>query len=135
MTDLGYDPLTFFWIAIYTDGTALPQFDPETGKENPFSAVDMSKLKSIGWYPFTLQLAEVIAQDINIRKLPYYVAEMKEGREAVIYRSPTLSYMVKDPTVKMRTTTYVLGYEEEGRKFVISIDDKGCVTLGGSDAG
>jgi hypothetical protein len=57
---LGYRPLVYFWIAEYTDGSALPQFDPETGKENRFSEVDHPKLKRFGWYPFSLKLAQQI---------------------------------------------------------------------------
>jgi hypothetical protein len=29
-----YRPLTLFWIAEFSDGSALAQFEPETGKEN-----------------------------------------------------------------------------------------------------
>ena len=30
----GYHPLVYMWVVEFTDGSALPQFDPETGKEN-----------------------------------------------------------------------------------------------------
>lgn len=32
--DLGYRPLTYMWIAEFSDGSCLPQFDPDTGKQN-----------------------------------------------------------------------------------------------------
>ena len=46
--------LHLFWIAEYQDGTALPQFDPDTGEEHLFKEVDQSKLKRFGWYAFPL---------------------------------------------------------------------------------
>ena len=46
-------PLVYFWIATYNDGTALAQFDPETGLPNKFTDIDQSRLKTLGWYPFS----------------------------------------------------------------------------------
>lgn len=31
---MSYNPLRYMWIAEFSDGTAIPQFDPVTGKEN-----------------------------------------------------------------------------------------------------
>ena len=47
--------LKYFWIAEYKD-SALPQFDPETGKENLFKEIDQSKLIRFGLYPFSIKL-------------------------------------------------------------------------------
>lgn len=53
--------IPFFWVAFYTDGTALPQFDFETGIQHFFKEIDQTKLEKFGWFPFS----EVLAQKVN----------------------------------------------------------------------
>jgi len=76
--DLGYNPLTFFWIAIYKDGTIFSQFDLETGEERLFGDIDQSKLEKFGWFPFSEELAKKVKEKTNQvvkvkTNLPYFV--------------------------------------------------------------
>lgn len=111
---LGYRPLRFFWIAEYTDGTALPQFDPETGKENRFADVYQLRLKRFGWYPFTPKLAKKIfeAEDIIVvsTKNKPYTIEMRKGQRLVAYRTCSIKLHTQGG-IERGETVYVLGVE------------------------
>lgn len=54
-----YRPLVYMWIAHYEE-EVLPQFDPETGIENKFSAVDLKRITKFGFYPFSEKMARKI---------------------------------------------------------------------------
>lgn len=125
---LGYRPLVYFWIAEYTDGSALPQFDPETGRENRFSEVDQQKLERFGWYPFTPELAQKILKAeklvaIPTRNLPYAV-RLGNDRKLVAYRTSTIKLRMKSGEVERGETVYVLGVDC-GR--ILEIDESGKV--------
>ena len=112
---LGYRPLVYFWIAEYTDGSALPQFDPETGRENRFSEVEQQKLKRFGWYPFTPELAQKILKTERIiviptRNLPYTV-RLGNNKKVVAYRTNTIKLQPKSSKVEHKETVYVLGVD------------------------
>jgi len=62
----GYAPLVYFWIAHYSDGQCLPQFDPEDGHENLFGDIDQSKLIKFGYYPFTEELRKIAKAESRI---------------------------------------------------------------------
>lgn len=112
---LGYRPLIYFWIAEYTDGSALPQFDPETGKENRFSEVDPQKLERFGWYPFSLKLAQQVLRREKIRVIPTrnpaYVVSVENGDKLVAYRTNTIKLHTAKGGVEHDETVYVLGVE------------------------
>jgi hypothetical protein len=122
---LVYRPLVYFWIAEYTDGSALPQFDPETGRENRFSEVDQRKLERFGWYPFSLKLAQQILKGekkgvIPTRNLSYTVT-VEKGDRLVAYRTNTIKLQMRKG-VDHGGTVYVLGVE--GGK-VLQINEEG----------
>jgi hypothetical protein len=48
-----------FWVAEYWDGNAVPQYDPFTQTENPFSQVDHKKVKRFWWLPVTPDMTEM----------------------------------------------------------------------------
>ena len=81
---LGYHPLVYFWIAEYNDGIALPQFDPESGRENGFADVDHSKLKHFGWYPFTPELEKKISEASVSHVFLEYVMVSFDGFSRII---------------------------------------------------
>lgn len=87
---LDYRPLVYFWVAEYKDGTALPQFDPETGEENRFADVDQSKLKAFGWYPFNFALAQKIYEREGLIVIPsnnsIHRIELKNGEILIAKR-------------------------------------------------
>ena len=68
---LGYRPIVYMWVAEYRDGLALPQFDPDTGRENPFSSIDQSRLCKFGWYPFSVNMmGKILGGEEAIVALP-----------------------------------------------------------------
>lgn len=85
-------PLVFFWIAFYKDGTCLPQFDVNTGKENLFKDIDQSKLEKFGLFPFNTSLAlsanvmagQVVAKEVE--NLPYFILKLKEEQRLISVR-------------------------------------------------
>jgi len=128
MADLGYRPLVFFWIAEYADGTALAQFDPETGKENLFKNVDLTRVKRFGWYPFNEDLAEKIFEAEGLIVVPsafkHCVVELEAGDKLVAKRENVLRYFVDSGEVASREVVYVLGVEG---KQILRIHEDGKV--------
>lgn len=89
---LGYRPIVYMWVAEYRDGSALPQFDPDTGKENPFSSIDQSRLCKFGWYPFSINMmGKILGGEDAIVALPMnnpsYSVELKAGEKLVAHRN------------------------------------------------
>jgi hypothetical protein len=112
---LGYRPLVYFWIAEYDDGSALPQFDPETGRENRFSEVDQLKLRRFGWHPFSLKLAQKILETEKTVVVPTgnpsYTMTVETGDRLVAYRTNTIRLHTRKGEVDHGGTVYVLGVE------------------------
>ncbi len=123
---LGYRPLVYFWIAEYTDGTALPQFDVETGKENSFSEVDHRRLKRFGWYPFSVELAQRIWAAEKIVVVPSknrsYTVALARGDRLVAYRTNAIKLRMRSGGVEHDETVYVLGIK--GKK-LLQINESG----------
>ena len=128
MADLGYRPLVFFWVAEYTDGTALSQFDPETGRENLFKHVDLARVKRFGWYPFTEELAEKVFEAEGLIVVPSafksYVVDLEAGDRLVVKRENILLYFTGSGEVAGREIVYVLGVEG---KRILRIHEDGSV--------
>lgn len=88
----GIHPIVFFWIAFYKDGTCLPQFDIETGKENAFVNIDQTKLDRFGLFPFPSDLLEKINKtrgEIVAQKgdnLPFFILNLEENQRLINIR-------------------------------------------------
>jgi hypothetical protein len=125
---LGYRPLVYFWIAEYNDGSALPQFDPETGRENKFSEIDQLKLQRFGWHPFSLKLAQKILKTeqtvVVPTRNPSYTVTVEEDDKLVAYRTNTIKLHTRKGGVDQEETVYVLGVE--GGK-TLQINEEGNV--------
>lgn len=113
---LGYRPLVYFWIAEYSDGSALSQFDPETGEENLFEDVDRLRLKRFGWYPFTPRLTKRIFEADGIIAAPTnnkpYTVEIRKGQKFVAYRTCSIKLHTRNGGIQREETVYVLGVED-----------------------
>lgn len=126
---LNYRPLRYMWIAEFSDGSALPQFDPETGKENkadpdwlpsapgqPKIPKDRvyreKKLVKFGWYPFTSELAKKIFEAEAIIVIPTdnprYFIELNDGDKLLAYRTNTINFSLQGG-ISRGETVYVLG--------------------------
>ena len=128
MVDLGYRPLVYFWVAEYTDGTGLAQFDPETGKENLFKHVDLKRVKRFGWYPFSEELTRKVFEAEGLIVVPSnlkpYVISLNDGDRLVVKRENVLRYFVDSGGVANREIVYVLGVEG---KRILRIHEDGSV--------
>ena len=137
-------PLVFFWIAEYNDNTALPQFDPDTCKENLFKDIDQSRLKAFGWYPFPKEFAEKLrSKGVNAvsKPLNFYRIELKEGWRLIAFRRNAIKYgltgMGAISSQKNRVLWYALGFQttvrfgkrERNVKAIMFIDSDGNVVM------
>lgn len=110
--DLGYRPLVYMWVAEYSDGSALPQFDPDTGEENRFALVDHSKLVRFGWYPFSVEMAAKIQGMMVIpTRNPFHMVELKEGDKLFAVRRNHIEFGVMGGGYRRVATLYLLGIE------------------------
>lgn len=128
---LGYRPLVYMWIAEFSDGSALPQFDPETGKENkadpdwlpsaegqpPIPKPEIFKKKKlvrIGWYPFTSDLSGKLlnSSEKSLVTIPTYnpsfSIELKNEDRPICYRTNSIKFSLRGG-VRRGETVYVLG--------------------------
>jgi len=140
--DLGYCPLVFFWLVEFSDGTALAQFDPETGKENkadpewlpsapnqPPIPKDMvyttRKLVRFSWVPFSdglaLKVLGATGQIVVSTDNPIYSIDLKDGDRLVAYRTNLVHYGLKTCSVHGRETIYVFG--RAGEKLMLIHED------------
>lgn len=137
---LNYRPLRYFWIAEFSDGSALPQFNPETGEENkadpdwlpsaegqpkiPKDKIwEQKKIIRFGWYPFTPELAQKIAEVVIPTDNPPYILELKDDDKLIAYRTNAINFSLRGG-VSRGETVYVLG--KEGGK-VLRIREDGSV--------
>jgi hypothetical protein len=124
----GYRPLVYFWIAEYNDGTALPQFDPETGLDNKFSEVQHDKLVRFGWYPFSFGLSQKIFAAEGIVVIPTFnkshKIEIERGQKVVACRANQIDLRACNGKVERKATVYVLGIVGDE---ILQINERGEV--------
>lgn len=114
--------LKYFWIAEYNDGTALPQFDLESGNENLFKDIDHSKIIRFGLYPFTVELSKKVeCSDLN-PFLPKFVINLKSNDKLFFVRR---NYIEMCGTTENRYIEYLLG----NQNYVLHIDESGNVEV------
>lgn len=141
---LSYRPLVFFWIAQFADGTALAQFDPQTGRENkadpdwlpsakgqpkiPKSPIYREKqLVKVGWYPFNRNFAakvmiangKIVIPTTNVS----HTMNVKAGDRILLKRENTIKFNLSGQETR-RETVYVVGII--GKK-VLRISEEGGV--------
>ena len=121
-------PLVFFWIAEFTDGTAVSQFDPDTGEEvkaNPewlpskTNTVPVpehwkgKRVRRIGWYPFSLSLAKKVYGRSGTLCVPSFVKPvvvgLGDGEEPVCYRTHRIDLNLGTGGAAAGEAVYVLG--------------------------
>jgi len=125
--DLGYRPLVYMWVAEFDDGSALPQFDPDTGKQNradprwlPEKGVGGSEdstpkifrektLYKFGWYPFSKEIAAKIPMVVIPTRNPIHTVELKEGDELVACRRNHIEFGIMGGGYRRVGSHYLLG--------------------------
>lgn len=125
--DLGYRPPVYMWVAEFTDGSALPQFDPDTGEQNrgdprwlPVKGVGGSDdsipkifrektMCKFGWYPFSPEMAAKIPMEVIPTRNPIHIVELKEGDELVACRRNHIEFGVMGGGYRRVMSPYLLG--------------------------
>ena len=113
-------PISYFWIIEYSNGTALPQFDPETGKENK---VNLENAVKISWNPITPQVK--IADEHIVKDYDLFgkrvVVDIKEGEGPILYRENHRKF---SPTLDDQThiVKYVIGKKKGDVEFKVVIE-------------
>lgn len=87
-----FHSLVYFWIAFYKDGSCLPQFDVNTGRENKFTDIEQDNLDKFGLFPFNTSLAVnanmaagfIVAKEVE--NLPYFLMPLKENQRLISVR-------------------------------------------------
>lgn len=111
--------LKYFWIAEYKDGTALPQFDPDTGKEYLFKEINQSKVVRFSLYPFTFELSRKVNCSIANTFLPIFNINLNDDDKLYFRRR---NYIERSRNSENRYIEYLLGIEG---KYIMHIDEFG----------
>ena len=87
--------LVYFWIAHYSDGTSLPQFNPIDYHEYSFNDIEQDKLVKFGLYPFSKDLAMGVRKTgqsvVSIPILPIYEVNLNDDKRIIHYRDVFIS--------------------------------------------
>lgn len=89
---MGQPKFRRYWIRILPDGSALPQFDPRTGKYCGYEAYE-GPVAQVLFYPVTPRLAELIKKqgdEAEPSNLPVLIFDVPHGCPARMNRAGTL---------------------------------------------
>lgn len=111
------------WVAEHTNGTVLPQYDPDTGKEHLFKEVDRDNLKSFGLFPFPVELACKTDNRCN-PFLPSYVVNLKPEDQIEHFRRVYAKVGAGEGGLNCEKIEYILGIKG---KFTWLISENGSV--------
>jgi len=99
-----------FWVAEYLDGQALPQLDPFTGKENPFSQVNHKKVKRFWWIPITPEMTQIFPFTRYNPILKRHAVDLN-GSKGFVARRTSITLTTNGATPQQEIVCYVLGIE------------------------
>ena len=102
-----------FWVAEYSSGEALPQYDPFTGIENSFSQVDHKQVIRFWWLPITPDMVSRFP-DTRCNPLLKKAAVDTNGSKGFVARRVQIDLSGIAPIQKVKC--YVLGIEGGPRR-------------------
>lgn len=77
----------FMWLAFYSDGSCLPQFDLDTGKDHLFKEIDQSKVVKFGWFPIPYSLSKILGpQYYHDPNLSHFILQLKPKQRLIALR-------------------------------------------------
>lgn len=114
--------IKYFWIAEYKNGFALPQFDPNTGKENLFKEIDQSKLIRFGLYPFSFSMSEKVECGIPSLLPTKFIINLNDDDKLFFRRRNYIQLRGKD---EYRHIEYIIGTQY----YTLHIDELGNVEV------
>ena len=107
-------PLKYFWIVTYGDGTALSQFDSDTGEERQWSEVDEAKVCKVAWAEFSHTSANKIEiETISVKRPKMHYVDFIVGEKILICRRNHMSISPNIATKEHRIE-YLIGKGESG---------------------
>ena len=136
--ELKDEPLVYMWIAHFSDGQSLPQFDLQTGEENRYSEIDdyLKKknvtLIKLGWYPLFDFVADklTLTQPFEVRALPFFELAMSSADiEPQQFRRNSLKYSLGKEGARLAKRYYVLGFKKHNEYSLMFIDANGNCEL------
>jgi hypothetical protein len=102
-----------FWVAEYSNGEALPQFDPFTGLENSFAQVDHRQVIRFWWLPITPRM---MSQFPNTRCNPLLKNACVETKGSKGFVARRIQITFGGPIPVRTVKCYVLGIEGGPRR-------------------
>jgi hypothetical protein len=107
-------PLKYFWVVSYTNGTALSQFDPDTGEEHQWLEVDESSVCRIAWAEFSHELSKKIKLDtISVRRPKMHYVDFNPDEKILICRRNHIT-VSSGLVEKGHRIEYLIGKGESG---------------------
>ena len=107
-------PLKYFWVVEYSDGTALSQFDPDTGKEHQWKEVDESRVCKVAWAEFSRDLSEKIEiETISTKRPKMHHVDFDPDEKILVCRRNHMSISPNIATKEHRIE-YLIGKGESG---------------------
>lgn len=124
-----------FWVAEYTNGQALPQYDPFLNRENSYAEVDHKNVLRFWWIPITPKMAQQFSGTRYNPCLRRHAVEVK-GSKGFVARRVKLKLTAGGnggKSVIHEIKCYVLGIEGGPRREIypdgtvknVVIPDKG----------
>lgn len=88
---MGNIPLIYMWIAFYDNRQVLPQFDFETGIENPYVSIDQTKLIKFGLFPINKDFSDKInnvagRQIVESKNVPIHILKLDKNQRLIYVR-------------------------------------------------
>ena len=128
--------LSFFWVAIFKDGTKIPQF--ENGQEHLFKEV-LDKKDDLLYFNLTNGKGQLFTIDLKNGRIAYnYLAlpyledskEIKNNIRLIFFRRHTVEIGTKDLKEKNHNIEYHLGIQwndsqDNNRQIVLRINSEG----------
>lgn len=106
--------LKYFWIVSYIDGTAMSQFDPDTGEECQWSEVHESQVCAVAWAEFSTELSKKIKLDtIPVKRPKMHYVDFDPVEKILICRRNHIS-ISPNATTKENRIEYLIGKGESG---------------------
>jgi hypothetical protein len=76
--------IPFFWLAFYKDGSCLPQFDLDSGKQYSFKDIDQGNLDKFGLFPVPFELAKKLGpQYYYDGKLSHFILKLGPNQRLI----------------------------------------------------
>lgn len=112
-------PLKYFWIASYTNGTSISQFDPDNGEERQWKEVDKSRVCRVTWAEFSRKLSKKVKLDtISVMRPKMRHVDFDPNDEILICRRNHISFSA-NIKIKGHKIEYLIGKPKSGNDNII----------------